>query len=365
MVFEEAFLFSDTIRANIAYGRPDATRRRGARPPRGPRRCTRSSTSCPTATTPWSASAGSRSPAGSGSGSRWPGPCSPTRGCWCSTTPRPRSTPPPRPRSTRRCARSPPGRTTLLVAHRRSTLALADRIAVLDARPGGRRRHGGRADRALRAVPRAVRASAGGRGSGGQVRRCRAERGHRRSCGPTRIGPGAERADRPAGSRGRASGGGAGMCDRRAARRHPGAAGRGRRRCRRPRERPGWPARTPTAPDPGFRLARLLRPVRGLARAGRAARRARRAERAGVPRPSPGSRSTAASPRGCPASLRDRRAARARAGRRGELAGGGRCRRWSPRGPGRACSTCCACAATRTCSGSGSTTTSASCPAGS
>ena len=38
MVFEDAFLFSDTIRANIAYGRPDATdeqvARRGARPRR-------------------------------------------------------------------------------------------------------------------------------------------------------------------------------------------------------------------------------------------------------------------------------------------------------------------------------------------
>ena len=40
-------------------------------------------------------------------------------------------------------------------------------------------------------------------------------------------------------------------------------------------------------------------------------------------------------------------------------------RRSSPRGPGRACSTCCGCGATRTCSGSAWTTTSASCPAGS
>ena len=55
VVFEEAFLFSDTVRANIAYGCPDATEEQSA-PPRPPRRPTGSSTPCPRATTPASAS---------------------------------------------------------------------------------------------------------------------------------------------------------------------------------------------------------------------------------------------------------------------------------------------------------------------
>ena len=55
-------------------------RRRGAgrRPGRGGRRVHRAP--CPTATTPWSASGGSRCPAGSASASPWPGPSSPTPG---------------------------------------------------------------------------------------------------------------------------------------------------------------------------------------------------------------------------------------------------------------------------------------------
>ena len=101
-------------------------------PRRRRRRWRSSSRACPRATTRWSASAGSRSRAASGSASRWPARCSPTRGCWCSTTPPRRSTTRPRRRSTRPCATLTAGRTTLLVAHRRSTLALADRIAVLD-----------------------------------------------------------------------------------------------------------------------------------------------------------------------------------------------------------------------------------------
>ena len=42
--------------------------------------------------TPWSASKGSPCPAGSGSVWPWPGPRSPIRGCWCSTTPPRQST---------------------------------------------------------------------------------------------------------------------------------------------------------------------------------------------------------------------------------------------------------------------------------
>ncbi len=73
VVFEEAFLFSESVGANIAYARPDATpgRRSRRRPPPPARPA--SSASCPTATTPSSASGGSRCPAASASASPWPG----------------------------------------------------------------------------------------------------------------------------------------------------------------------------------------------------------------------------------------------------------------------------------------------------
>ncbi len=104
VVFEEAFLFSDSVRANIAYGRPDATDDEigAAAVAAG---ADGSSATSPTATTPSSASAASRCRAASASASRWPGPCSPIPGSSCSTTPRRRSTPPPRRRSTPRCGR--------------------------------------------------------------------------------------------------------------------------------------------------------------------------------------------------------------------------------------------------------------------
>ena len=94
------------------------------------------------------------------------------------------------------------GRTTLLIAHRKSTLNLADRIAVHDRRrPAGRRRHRRRADRALRAVP------------GADHRSRRRRRGDRR-----------RRAARPGHSRA-------------PRRRHRAAAGLARRRRQRPWER--------------------------------------------------------------------------------------------------------------------------------
>src|SRR5262249_39751815 len=59
-------------------------------PPPGRPRPTSSSPTCPRGTTPWWASRDSPCPAASGSGSRWPVRCSPTRGSWCWTTPPPR-----------------------------------------------------------------------------------------------------------------------------------------------------------------------------------------------------------------------------------------------------------------------------------
>ena len=72
IVPQEGFLFSGTIRDNIAFGRPDAERRRGARPPPAPSARTSSSSGCRTATTPRSASAAATCrPA---SASWWPSP---------------------------------------------------------------------------------------------------------------------------------------------------------------------------------------------------------------------------------------------------------------------------------------------------
>ena len=58
VAFEDSFLFSDTVRANIAYGRPDAERRARSRPRPGPRRPTTSSPTCRGATTRPSGSEG-------------------------------------------------------------------------------------------------------------------------------------------------------------------------------------------------------------------------------------------------------------------------------------------------------------------
>ncbi len=81
LVFEETFLFSDTIGDNIAFADPDAddeVHRAGRPPGRAP---TSSSGPCPTATPPRSASGASRCRAASASASPSPGPSSPTPGC--------------------------------------------------------------------------------------------------------------------------------------------------------------------------------------------------------------------------------------------------------------------------------------------
>ena len=80
IVFEDTFLFNDTVAANIAFAEPDASHERSSGP-LGWRARTTSSSSCPRATTPRSASAGSRCPAGSASASPSRARSSPTRGC--------------------------------------------------------------------------------------------------------------------------------------------------------------------------------------------------------------------------------------------------------------------------------------------
>ena len=68
MVLDEPFLFSVSIRDNIAYGQPDASFDEVEAARRGRRRRRVHPRRCPRATTPWSGSAASRSRAGSASG---------------------------------------------------------------------------------------------------------------------------------------------------------------------------------------------------------------------------------------------------------------------------------------------------------
>ena len=133
IVFEESLLFSDTVAGNIAYGRPDASRRRrraaavvaeadgfiaalpdGYDTVVGERGLT--------------LSGGQRQRAGDRAGSRLDPRILVLDDATSAVDPRVEA------RINARL-RDSPGRTTLLVAHRRSTLALADRVVVLD---GGR-----------------------------------------------------------------------------------------------------------------------------------------------------------------------------------------------------------------------------------
>ena len=105
LVFQETFLFSNTVAANIAFGHPEATLaqveagREDRRRPRLHRRAAaRLSTRC------W-AKAGSISPAASGSGWRLPAPCCSIRRSCCSTIRPPRSTRTPSTKSSPRWSR--------------------------------------------------------------------------------------------------------------------------------------------------------------------------------------------------------------------------------------------------------------------
>ena len=167
VVFEEAFLFSDTIRANIAYGRPDASdgrgagrgeggagarvRREPARRLRHARRRARAHALRRAAAAGRAGQGGAHRPAGAGARRRH------VRG-------RHRH----RGRHPRHAARAHDG--PHHAARRAPALHAGAGRPDRRARrgPGGRRRHGGRAAGPVRAVPRAVR-DRRGRGSGRPV----------------------------------------------------------------------------------------------------------------------------------------------------------------------------------------------------
>ena len=149
---EDSFLFSDTVRANIAYGRPDATRSRSSRPPEAAEadefiRDLPQGYDTVVGEQGLTLSGGQRQRVALARA--------------LITDPRllllddATSAVDPRIEAEIHATlhRVMEGRTTLLIAHRRSTLNLADRIAVLDSlRAGGRHRHPRGAPAALRAV---------------------------------------------------------------------------------------------------------------------------------------------------------------------------------------------------------------------
>ena len=244
------------------------------------------------------------------------------------------------------------GRTTLLVAHRRSTLALADRIAVLD---GGQVVDvGTEAELVARcALFRELFAIGAAAGAGGRAR----GRGHAGAVARRRGPPpsATERQQQAARRDGRARACGTACPPPRSCwpRSRPSRRRRTSPGCPSTRPHPipasGWPGCSircagwspwPWCSSPLDALSALAFPniARYAVDGGITARRAR---------------ASSWSPR-CSAWPSWRRAGWS-----------WRWRRWPRRGRARACSTSCACAATPTCSGSGSTTTSASCPAGS
>ena len=157
IVPQESFLFSGTIRDNIAFGRAGCDRRgRRAAAARG-RRATTSSSGCPRATTPRSASAaGTCRPA---SGSSWRSRARPSADPRILILDEATSNVDVRTESRieQGLRRLLAGRTAIVIAHRLSTIQGAGRIVVLDRRPHRRAGDARGADRADGAYARLYR----------------------------------------------------------------------------------------------------------------------------------------------------------------------------------------------------------------
>ena len=140
-VTQDAHMFHDTIRANLLYARPGADRRarsgRRSRPPRSPRWSGR----CPTGSTPWSATAATGSPAASGSGSRSPGCCSRRPPIVVLDEATAHLDSESEVAVQRALDAALEGRTSLVIAHRLSTVRNADLILVRRRRPDRAARH--------------------------------------------------------------------------------------------------------------------------------------------------------------------------------------------------------------------------------
>ncbi len=134
VVSQEPILFSCSIAENIRYGRAAPPPRR-SRPRRARPTPTTSSAGSPTGTPPWWASAACSSPAGRSSGWPSPAPCSRIRASSSWTRATSALDAESEHLVKEALDRLMKGRTTLIIAHRLSTVKDADRVCVID---GGR-----------------------------------------------------------------------------------------------------------------------------------------------------------------------------------------------------------------------------------